>query len=123
MKLGVSGLVGALAVATGAFGAHALKHILTPDALAVWNTGAHYHLIHAVLLVVLALQGGTDRGLDRAWSMLLAGIVLFSGSLYVLAWSGIRILGAITPFGGLLLIAGWLQLGWAGWLARKKSRR
>jgi uncharacterized membrane protein YgdD (TMEM256/DUF423 family) len=122
MKLGVSGIVGALAVATGAFGAHALKNILTPDALAVWNTGAHYHLIHAVLLVVVAFQAGTDRGLERAWYMLLAGIVSFSGSLYVLAWSGIHIVGAITPFGGLLLIAGWLQLGWSGWRARKSRR-
>jgi len=119
MKLGVSALVGALAVVFGAFGAHALKSVLTPDAIAVWNTGAHYHLLHAVLLVSIAFQKESYRGRDRAWSLLLAGIVLFSGSLYVLAWSGIRIVGAVTPVGGVLLIAGWLQLGVSGWRARK----
>lgn len=115
MKLGVSALVGALAVACGAFGAHYLKGILEPASLVVWNTGAHYHLVHAVLLAALALPGGTDRGRDRSWWLVLAGVVLFSGSLYVLACSGIRWVGAITPVGGLLLVAGWLQLGWAGW--------
>lgn len=118
MKLGVSGLVGALAVACGAFGAHSLKAVLAPEALAVWNTGAHYHLVHAVLLAAIGLFPTPSRGLDRAWTLLLAGIVLFSGSLYFLAWSGIRIAGAVTPAGGLLLIAGWLQLGWTGWRAR-----
>jgi uncharacterized membrane protein YgdD (TMEM256/DUF423 family) len=117
MKVGVSALVGALAVGCGAFGAHALKAILDPAALAVWNTGAHYHLVHAVLLAALALRGPQDRGGDRAWWLVLAGVGLFSGSLYALAWSGIRWLGAVTPIGGVLLIAGWLQLGWTGWRA------
>jgi uncharacterized membrane protein YgdD (TMEM256/DUF423 family) len=119
MKLGISALVGALAVACGAFGAHFLKAFLAPESLAVWNTGAHYHLVHAVLLVVLAIREGNDPRIDRAWSLLLGGIALFSGSLYVLAGSGIRIAGAVTPFGGVLLIAGWLQLGWGSWRARK----
>lgn len=119
MKVGVSALVGALAVACGAFGAHFLKAILDPAALVVWNTAAHYHLVHAVLLAALALWASVDRRRDRAWWLVLAGVAVFSGSLYALAFSGIRWLGAITPVGGLLLIAGWLQLGWAGWRANQ----
>lgn len=110
----VSGLVGALSVATGAFGAHALKSRLPPDLLAVWNTGAHYQQVHAVALLALALFAqSTGRSVAWPWGLLLAGVALFSGSLYALALTGIRPLGAITPIGGLLLIAGWTTAAFA----------
>ena len=96
------------AVALGAFGAHALKDTLHSHEMAdVWNKAVLYHFIHAIALFVLALFGTANRG---AWWLLFAGIVLFSGSLYVMALSNLRWLGAITPFGGLCFLVGW------GWL-------
>ena len=96
------------AVALGAFGAHALKDTLhSHDMADVWNKAVLYHFIHAIALFVLALFGTANRG---AWWLLFAGIVLFSGSLYVMALSNLRWLGAITPFGGLCFLVGW------GWL-------
>ncbi len=125
MKRWISALAGAAAVGCGAFGAHGLKGILSPEALAVWNTGAHYHLIHAVLLAVLAssvsFDRSGDRARDQAWSILLGGVVLFSGSLYVLALTGIRWVGAVTPVGGVLLMAGWLRWGWGMWRANRSE--
>jgi uncharacterized membrane protein YgdD (TMEM256/DUF423 family) len=99
-----------LAVALGAFGAHSLKQTLEMHSmLDVWNKAVLYHFIHAIALLTLALFGAANRG---AWWLLFAGILIFSGSLYVLAlipqardW-----LGAITPFGGLCLLAGWAWL-------------
>ena len=105
--------VGASAVLAGAFGAHALKTRLAPDLLAVWNTGAHYHLVHAVALLALALR--SDARCHVPFGLMLAGVVLFSGSLYALSLSGLRPLGAITPVGGGLLVVGW---GWLGWSFR-----
>lgn len=111
MQIMISGLMGALAVACGAFGAHALKSRLPADLLAIWNTGAHYHLVHAVALLALALHAqATGRSGGWAWGLLLSGVVIFSGSLYALALSGVRVLGAVTPVGGVLLIAGWIAL-------------
>ncbi len=96
------------AVGLGAFGAHALKDTLhSHDMADVWNKAVLYHFIHAIALFVLALFGTANRG---AWWLLFAGIVLFSGSLYVMALSNLRWLGAITPFGGLCFLVGW------GWL-------
>ena len=118
MKTSIAALSAALAVALGAFGAHALKARLPPDLLAVWTTASHYHLVHAVALVALA-SGRRDPG--RSWSVLLAGIVLFAGSLYALALSGIRGLGAITPIGGVLLVAGWIMLAREAWISRSRS--
>jgi len=108
----VSGaLLAALGVAMGAFGAHALKSILSADRLAIYHTAAQYHLWHAlgILLVgILAGQGyGTTLLYAGGWLML-AGIVIFSGSLYMLAGTGIRWLGMITPLGGIALIVSWL---------------
>ena len=95
-------------VALGAFGAHALKDTLHSHNMAdVWNKAVLYHFIHAIALFVLALFGTANRG---AWWLLFAGIVLFSGSLYMMALSNLRWLGAITPFGGLCFLVGW------GWL-------
>jgi uncharacterized membrane protein YgdD (TMEM256/DUF423 family) len=97
-----------LAVALGAFGAHALKSTLAAnDATDVWKTAALYHFIHALALLLLAALPVTNRA---AASFLVAGIILFSGSLYLLALTNIRWLGAITPVGGLCFLAGWLWL-------------
>ena len=96
------------AVALGAFGAHALKDTLHSHEMAdVWNKAVLYHFIHAIALFVLAFFGTANRG---AWWLMFAGIVLFSGSLYMMALSNLRWLGAITPFGGLCFLAGWLWL-------------
>src|SRR4051794_62026 len=98
-----------LAVALGAFGAHALKARLTPDSLAIWHTAVEYQTVDglALLGVGLWLQRTPDQSL-LGWAgwLFVAGMVLFSGSLYVLALSGVRGLGAITPFGGLAFLAG-----------------
>ena len=106
----------ALGVMLGAFGAHGLKNKLTPDLLAVYHTGVEYHLYHAlglILVGVLIHQFPQVAGLHTGGWLLLAGIVIFSGSLYVLAISGIRWLGAITPIGGTAFIAGWLWIAWS----------
>ncbi len=107
-----------LAVLLGAFGAHALKTRLAADMMAVYHTGNQYHFYHALglLLVGLVAVRLPDSELLRGsgWLML-TGIALFSGSLYALAISGVRWLGAITPFGGLALLAAWLLLAVAVW--------
>jgi uncharacterized membrane protein YgdD (TMEM256/DUF423 family) len=101
-----------LAVAAGAFGAHSLKTILSADMLAVFDTAVRYQMYHAIALFVAGWAGDRYRPvLVRAagWLFVL-GIVLFSGSLYVLCFSGVRWLGAITPLGGLAFLAGWAVL-------------
>ena len=109
-------LAAALGVALGAFGAHALKARLSAEMLAVWQTAVQYHLWHALGLIAIGLlaQHLPASGPVRlAGWLMLAGIALFSGSLYLLAVSGVRWLGAITPFGGACLIAAWLVLAYA----------
>ena len=97
-----------LAVAFGAFGAHALKATLeTNGTRDIWNTAVLYHLTHAIVLVVLALHPASLR---LASGLLTAGIVIFSGSLYILAITNVKWLGAITPIGGFCFLAGWLWL-------------
>ena len=97
-----------LAVALGAFGAHALKATLEENGTReIWNTAVLYHLTHAIALVVLALH---PTSLRLASGLLTAGIVIFSGSLYILAITNMKWLGAITPVGGLCFLAGWLWL-------------
>ena len=107
---------GFLAVAAGAFGAHALRERLAPDLLAVFETGARYQMYHSLALLAAAWAaerwGGT--AVAAGW-LFTAGIVVFSGSLYLLALSGVRWLGAVTPLGGVALLAGWVALGWAAW--------
>jgi uncharacterized membrane protein YgdD (TMEM256/DUF423 family) len=111
----------ALAVVLGAFGAHALKAVLTPEMLTIWETGNRYHVYHALGLFVVAFVGlwaqATGKTppapLSIAGWLFVAGLFLFSGSLYTLAYTGIRWLGAITPLGGVSWIAGWLALAWA----------
>ena len=110
----------ALAVGLGAFGAHGLKSRLTPDLLAIWHTGVDYHFYHALGLLLVAVSMGffpEATGLRWAAGLMLAGMLVFSGSLYVLALTGLRWLGAITPLGGLSLIAAWLVMAWSLWKA------
>jgi len=105
--------LGFLAVAIGAFGAHGLKERLAGfDTLAIYNTGVLYHLVHAPLVFMLGMRG-TKSSILAAWLFTL-GIVIFSGSLYILSVTNKRWLGAITPIGGLLLLAGWAVLGVQG---------
>lgn len=113
--IAVGAVSAALAVAAGAFGAHALKARLAPDLLAVWDTASRYHLAHAIALVALGAAAPLlrDGAVHAAGGLLLAGTVLFCGSLYLLAWTGVRGLGAVAPVGGLAFIAGWLVLAWA----------
>ncbi len=106
-------LSGALAVALGAFGAHGLRSVLSPDLLATYETGVRYHMYHALALLAVALvatRWPATGLLSAAGWLFVAGTVLFSGSLYLLAFTSARWLGAITPFGGVAFIAGWLCL-------------
>lgn len=107
----------ALAVITGAFGAHALKARLAEEMIQIYKTGVEYHFYHALgllLIGILAIQFPSAL-LNWAGILLFAGIVLFSGSLYTMALTGIRWLGAITPLGGLSFIAGWILLFLGVW--------
>jgi uncharacterized membrane protein YgdD (TMEM256/DUF423 family) len=99
-----------LAVAAGAFGAHALKARLSAEMLAVWETAARYQVYHALGLFVVAWLAERGRRTDPVGWLFLAGILLFSGSLFALALTGERRLGAITPLGGLCFLAGWALL-------------
>ena len=109
--LRISAIMGFLAVALGAFGAHGLKAMRESNGqLGPWEKAAHYHLVHAVALVALSLSG---RLRVWPWRLWLAGTVIFSGSLYVLALTNVKWLGAITPIGGTLLLAGWLALAFS----------
>src|SRR6185295_18561403 len=104
-----------LAVTLGAFGAHGLRGRLSPDMMAVFQTGVQYHMAHALaLILVSAIMGRMGGWLIQTagWSFV-AGMVLFSGSLYVLAITGITTLGAITPIGGLAFLVGWACLAFA----------
>jgi uncharacterized membrane protein YgdD (TMEM256/DUF423 family) len=102
-----------LSVALGAFGAHALKGVVSPHMLENWQTGVHYQMVHALAILLLAAIGDNLRAAKQArvagW-LFFAGIVIFSGSLYVMAPTGLTILGAITPIGGVCFLAGWLLL-------------
>lgn len=111
----VVAVVGALAVMLGAFGAHGLKGFLEtaadgPQRLQWWNTAAHYHLVHAVLAGVFALLARTSTQAKTGLILCCAGVVLFSGSLYAMTLTNVKVLGAVTPLGGLAFIAAWLWL-------------
>jgi uncharacterized membrane protein YgdD (TMEM256/DUF423 family) len=109
----LGGIGAFLAVAFGAFGAHALRSQLPADMMAAYQTGVQYQMAHALGLILIGLlaERRPGSGLLRASGWLLAaGILLFSGSLYVLALSGVRVLGAITPFGGICFLVGWALL-------------
>lgn len=108
---------GFVAVALGAFGAHGLRARVTPDLLAVWKTAVEYQFYHALALLLLGVLARQSPPLPVAgpgWCFV-AGTLLFSGSLYGLTLSGVRALGAITPIGGVLLLAGWVWLAYGVW--------
>ena len=118
--LALGALSGALAVAAGAFGAHALADAVTAARLETWRTAALYHAVHAlatVLAGVLALHV-RQRAVGVAGGLFLAGTALFSGSLYALVLADLPLLGAVTPLGGAAFIAGWLALAWGAWRER-----
>jgi uncharacterized membrane protein YgdD (TMEM256/DUF423 family) len=111
--LGLGSFAMLVAVAMGAFGAHALKKTLTAESMAIYETAVHYHFYHALgLLVVgvLALRLPDTVLLRGSGLLMVAGLLLFSGSLYALSLSGIRWLGAVTPFGGIAFLLAWLLL-------------
>ncbi len=113
----LSAFAGFSGVAMGAFAAHGLKSRLSADYLAVFQTGTHYQLIHALVLLGVAILAliAPGRLINLAGGFFAVGIVLFSGSLYALTLSGIAKLGIITPFGGLAFLAGWACMGVAAW--------
>lgn len=114
----LASILSGLAVALGAFGAHALKARLSPDMLQIFETGVRYHFYHALALglVVVAMQYWPKTNLPTiAGWVFVVGIVIFSGSLYILSTSGVRWWGAITPIGGVAFIAGWACLALAAW--------
>ncbi len=104
----IAAILGFLAVALGAFGAHGLKGTLLQNGtLDIWEKAAHYHLVHAAVLLFVASRNPLPI---LSWVMIFLGVLVFSGSLYALAFTGIRWLGAVTPIGGVCLLAGWLAL-------------
>jgi uncharacterized membrane protein YgdD (TMEM256/DUF423 family) len=106
------------AVAAGAFGAHALKTKIAPDMMAVYQTAVQYHFWHGLGLlavgVLIAWKPGAGMLGVAAW-LLVAGMLLFSGSLYLIALTGVRGISAVTPIGGVALLAAWLAVAWAAW--------
>ena len=108
--LAAGALLAALATITGAFGAHALQARLTPDRLSIYETAVRYQFYHALALLAIGLLARASVAPLLRWSavLIIAGIILFSGSIYALSFGAPRALGAVTPIGGLALIAGWL---------------
>ncbi|MBB5391688.1 MULTISPECIES: DUF423 domain-containing protein [unclassified Herbaspirillum] len=106
-----------IAVGCGAFGAHGLKKMLSEDMLAVWHTAVTYQAMHALGMIAVALLLPRFGGAMMRWAgnLMLAGIVIFSGSLYLLALTGTRVLGAITPIGGAAFLAAWLLVAWSAY--------
>ena len=113
----IGAVAGGVGVALGAFGAHGLKSRVSAEMLAVFETGVRYQMYHALALVAVGLAATrwTSVWLGAAGWLFLIGIVVFSGSLYVMTFTGIRWLGAITPIGGLSFILGWLSLALAAY--------
>ena len=110
--VGLGALFGALGVGLGAFGAHALKARLSPEDLAIFEVGVRYQMYHGLALIGLGFVASKiDAGLLRtAGWLFVVGIIIFSGSLYTLVLSGIRVLGAVTPIGGVAMIIAWILL-------------
>lgn len=111
--VGVSGVLGALGVVLGAFGAHALRTRLGAESLSAWSTAVQYHLLHAIVVLALGLFAtASGRSVTGPATLFAVGVVFFSGSIYALALGAPRWLGPVTPLGGLVLIAGWVVLAW-----------
>ncbi len=118
--IALGALNGFIAVAAGAFGAHGLRSRLAPDLLEIFETGARYEMYHALALLAVGLLIARFSSADGTWLswagwLFLAGTILFSGSLYALALSGVRVLGAITPLGGVAFLLGWAALAVGVW--------
>jgi uncharacterized membrane protein YgdD (TMEM256/DUF423 family) len=115
----IAALAGGLAVALGAFGAHAIKDILSPSRFDVYQTGARYLLVHAGVMFIAAwiARDGSSRVLIGSCFAFMIGMIAFSGSLVALGLTGLRVLGAVAPVGGVGFIAGWLLLGLGAWRA------
>lgn len=121
MKRSAFGLAGALgftAVAVGAFGAHALRGRVTPALMEVYRTGALYHLVHAVAALAVVAAGERLRRGRAILALLTAGVVVFAGSLYALALTGVGAFGAVTPLGGLMLLGAWALIAAEAFSAR-----
>jgi uncharacterized membrane protein YgdD (TMEM256/DUF423 family) len=108
--IAVAAGLGALGIAAGAFGAHALSSRLTPERLGWFETAARYHLVHAAALLALGTLAGLGWRVRLAAGLLIGGVLVFSGTLYAMALGAPRWLGAITPLGGAALVLGWLAL-------------
>jgi uncharacterized membrane protein YgdD (TMEM256/DUF423 family) len=110
--LSIAAVSGLLAVALGAFGAHGLKAIISPEMLEVYKTGVQYQFYHTFALLIVGILMNFSQSKALTWSayLFITGIILFSGSLYLLAISGVKALGMITPFGGITWIAAWLLM-------------
>ncbi|MEM9215700.1 MAG: DUF423 domain-containing protein [Cyanobacteria bacterium P01_F01_bin.150] len=124
--LGLAGCLGALSVAAGAFASHALKAQLSDRALEIFETGAKYQMYHSLglLLIAVLISQASTMGLSLTWLntagiSFIVGIILFSGSLYGLSFLGIKVLGAITPLGGVGFIIGWLCVAIAAFTSSK----
>ncbi|MEM9458437.1 MAG: DUF423 domain-containing protein [Myxococcota bacterium] len=120
--LAAGAVLGLIGVIAGAFGAHALRGAVSERDLEIWQTGAHYQQVHAVLLVAIGLAARTSgRALAVATALLTLGILVFSGTLYAMVLGGPRILGAVTPLGGLSLMGGWAALGVHALVGRREA--
>ena len=113
----LGGCSGFIAVAAGAFGAHALRQRLSPDMLSVFETGARYQMYHALALLAAAWAAAHWPGPSMTFAgwCFVAGTILFSGSLYTLALTGMGWMGAVTPLGGMAFLLGWLFFAWGAW--------
>lgn len=115
--IGVGALFAFVGVALGAFGAHALQGKVQPEDLPIWETAVRYQMYHALAIMMVGimqqLSAAQSVWLSKSALLFIGGIILFSGSLYLLVITGRRWLGAITPLGGLLMLAGWIALAWS----------
>jgi uncharacterized membrane protein YgdD (TMEM256/DUF423 family) len=124
LLISLGSLNAAFAVIMGAFGAHALSAKIAPEALATFQTGVHYHFYHSLGLIVIGIVSRTAKPSTAlsvsGWTML-TGIFLFSGSLYLISITGIRSIGIVTPFGGILFILSWVLLAIASFKQKTES--
>ncbi|MEP6936246.1 MAG: DUF423 domain-containing protein [Nitrospirota bacterium] len=113
----IGAILAGFGVAAGAFGAHALKEILDVPMLQVFETATRYVMYHAFGLCIVswAIDRYPEQRLEKSGWLFMLGVLLFSGSLYVVSLAGIRWMGAVTPIGGLAFMAGWILLGWGVW--------
>lgn len=122
-SLRLGALTGGLAVALGAFAAHGMKGHFPADAMTTFETGVRYQMYHALALCLCGVLGAAERRTGGAALAFALGILLFSGSLYGLVWLDQRWLGAVTPFGGIAFLIGWVLLAWRGAVAAPAPQR